>query len=60
MANDKPLHVRLDWHTAFNGAAAHLDEAQRLMSCSYMGTDRWVEEVEAWLASKRSIDKMKL
>lgn len=36
-------------------AAAELDEADRLLTCHYMGTERWAKEVEDWRQRKDAI-----
>jgi hypothetical protein len=33
-------------------AVAALDEADRLIDCPYRGTERWVNEVDAWRRTK--------
>lgn len=36
-------------------AGRELDEADRLLTCHYMGTDKWIQQVGAWRRRKDTL-----
>ena len=55
MLKDTLADIQRDMLVFLKNATAALDEAERLLTCSHMGTEKWVAELEAWQRAKRKV-----